>query len=307
MRWDLIKEAVQLILLLSCVSFIFLDEEPMLDATDWNGLHCLLLLFSLMAVIWENVTRARYGQFVHKDQVLLFATFSFWFFLENYFRVIVVIFCTHSLCPLEMELFDTVEIYQSVLRWVVVTTLPTVLIFSSTLFLGLMLNSAVGWARIQLLIFLSCAICVSILLNLFYMSWDLLFSGLTSANWFTDTQEFYLQPKTLLTQDHYINVQDQYVWHREKAYPFVMRFEDLLFFYIQIFILLTLIFCLLVWLSITIDLITLGENAVSYTYIGVGIKWLEHTAINISLSFAFPLLIGLRISLRTPFEFWFLA
>ena len=69
-----------------------------------------------MAVIWENVTRARYGQFVYKDQVLLFATFSFWFFIENYFRLIVIVFCFHSLMPLETDLIELVEVYQGLLR-----------------------------------------------------------------------------------------------------------------------------------------------------------------------------------------------
>lgn len=306
MRWQHLKEGFQLIALIAILGLFFFDEEPLIDASDWNALHCVLLLFSLMAVVWENVTRARYGQFIHKDQVLLFSTFSFWFFLENYFRAIVVIFCIHSLCPLEIDLLETVEVYQLVTRWLVTTILPTLVILSTTLFMALMLNASIGWARIQLLIFLSCFICISLMVNIFFMSWDLISTGMTSVNWFCECEEFYLQPKTLLTQNHYTNVQDQYDWHREKSYPFVMKFEDLLFFYIQVFNLLTLLCCLLVWLSLTIDLITLGENAVSYTYIAVGIKWLEHAALNISLSFLFPVFIGLRVSLRTPFEFWFL-
>lgn len=306
MRLNFLKEGFMLIILIALVGFFFGDEEPLLDASDWNWLHCVLLLFSFMAILWENVTRARHGQFVHKDQTLLFAAFSFWFFLENYLRVIVVIFCVHSLCPFEIELLETVEVYQMVVRWVVINVLPTAIMFTLTLCLGLLINLALGWANIQLLILLSCAICISLLLNIFYMSWDLVVNGLTGVNSFTNVGEFYLQPKTLLTQDQYLNVADQFDWHREKTQPFVMHFEDLLFFFIQVFNILTLAFCLFVWSSITIDLITTGENSVSFTYIGVGLCWLEHAAANILLSFIIPGVIGLRISLRTPFEFWFL-
>jgi len=77
----------------------------------------LLTVVCIWVVVWENIVRARYGQFVYKDQVLLFSTFSFWFALENYCRVVVIGFCFHCLTPLELELIELVEVYQTMLTW----------------------------------------------------------------------------------------------------------------------------------------------------------------------------------------------
>lgn len=307
MRASWLREGASLIALLGLTAFCFFDEEPLFDASDWNGLHCVLLLFSVMAVVWENVTRARYGQFVYKDQVLLFATFSFWFFLENYTRIIIIVFCIHSLIPLEAELFELVEVYQTLTRWVSSSILLPLCILTLTLFMALALNLTIGWGRQALLILLSSGVCVSLLLNILLMGWDLAFAGLSSMGWFTDIQPFYLQSKSTLTQDHYLNVQDQYDWHRDRVTPFVMRFEDLFVFFLQLFNLASLFFCLIVWLSLSIDLVQLGQHGVSYTYVGVGIRWLEHCLFNFSIGHVALFLVGLRVSLRTPFEFWFLV
>lgn len=95
---------------------------------------------------------------------------------------------------------------------------------------------------------------------------------MSSANWFCDTLPFYLQPKTALTYDHFLNVQDQFDWHRDRVVPHVLRFEDLFVFFLQIFNLMSLSFCLLVWLSFAFDLVQLGLHGVSYTYVGVGLR-----------------------------------
>lgn len=167
MRSHWLREGVIFLIALGVAAFCFFDEEPLFDASDWNGIHVLLLLFSAMAVIWENVTRARFGQFVYKDQVLLFATFSFWFFIENYFRLIVITFCFHSLMPLEAELIELVEVYQSLMRWVSVTLLPGLLVLTVTLSFALLLNLAIGWARLELTVFLTFALLFTLIANLF--------------------------------------------------------------------------------------------------------------------------------------------
>jgi hypothetical protein len=102
--------------------------------------HIVLFLISAMSVVWDNVIRARYGQFVYKDQVLLFSTFSFWFFLENYTRAIVMIFCFHCLTPLELELVELTEVYQS--RFVFYKAhLPLLLLLVFSFFLVTTINS----------------------------------------------------------------------------------------------------------------------------------------------------------------------
>lgn len=88
---------------------------------------------------------------------------------------------------------------------------------------------------------------------------------------------FYLQPKTSLTYDQHLNLQDQFDWHKDRSHPFVMRFEDLFVFFLQLLNLFSLVTCLVVWLSLSIDLIQLGYFGVSYTYVGVGLRCLEHT------------------------------
>lgn len=168
MRTNWLREGVAVVFLLAASAFIFFDEEPLFDASDWNGLHCALLLFSTVAVIWENITRARYGQFVYKDQVLMFSTFSFWFFLENYMRLIVIVFCTHSLVPLEAELVELVEVYQTLTRWISVGVLPSICMLTLSLFLAIMLNLAIGWGRHVLIVTLSTFICVSLVWNFFF-------------------------------------------------------------------------------------------------------------------------------------------
>lgn len=307
MRLSWLKEGFSLILILSFSAFCLFDEEPVFDASDWNVLHCVLLLFSAMAVVWENTTRARYGQFVYKDQVLLFATFSFWFFLENYFRVVVIAFCLHSLVPLEAELIELVEVHQCLTRWINIAVLTPLLWLTLSIFFAILCNLSIGWARHQFILLLSICICLILLINIIFIGWDLVFASLTSANWFCDSDSFYIQTKSAITQDHYLNVQDQYDWHKDKMHPFVMRFEDLYMFFLQLFNLLSLTFCLIVWFSLTIDLAQLGLFGVSYTYFAVGIRWLEHTFWNFLLSYFSLFFISLRISLKTPLEFWFLT
>lgn len=304
MRLQWLREGLSLVIALLLSAFCLFDEEPLFDATDWNALHCLFLLLAAMVVIWENITRARYGQFVYKDQVLLFATFSFWFFLENYIRAIVIIFFLHCLVPFEAELLELVEVNQAFLAWVSATQTPALLLLTATLLLGLLLNLSLAWARLHLLIYLATGVVLSLLVNLFLMGWDFIFAGLSGANWQKLTTTFYNQPKTSLTYDVFFNLTDQFDWHREKAYPFVMRFEDLYQFYFQLLNILTLWFCSLVWLSLLIDLCAVGQFGVSYTYVAVGLRWLEQTLYSLLCGHFTTLIISLRIALRTPFEFW---
>lgn len=306
MRVAWYKEGFVFTVLAFVVMFCFFDEEPLFDATDWNGIHVILLVLSIMVVIWENVSRARFGQFVYKDQVLTFATFSFWFFLENYFRVIVILFCFHTLTPLEADLIELVEVYQSLTRWLSVTILPAFLLMSLTLGMAVLLNLSIGWARWELHLLLVSTIILTLFVNLFFISWDLILAGLTSINWFCDVQAFYLQPKTSLTYDAILGVQDQFDWHKDRVHPFAMRFEDLFVFFLQLFNVLSLVFCLFVWLSLAIDLVQLGMFGVSYTYVGVATRWLEHVLINFSFGHIALFLTGLRVSLRTPIELWWL-
>jgi hypothetical protein len=81
--------------------------------TDLNIIHIFFLIVTLVSIVYENIIKSRYGQFLFKDQVLLFSTFSYFFFLQNYVIIVIFIFFFHSLVPLEIELFELVEIYST--------------------------------------------------------------------------------------------------------------------------------------------------------------------------------------------------
>jgi hypothetical protein len=71
-------DMLRILLLVSGSVFLLFDEEPVFDFSDWNVTHVLLFAVSLFVVIWENSMRARLGQWVYKDQVLLFASLTFY-------------------------------------------------------------------------------------------------------------------------------------------------------------------------------------------------------------------------------------
>lgn len=95
------------------VSFLSFDEEPILDLSDFNLIHVWLVVFSALVVYFDLLLRARFGQFVTKDLTSLVAAFTFMWGLENYVRILLVVFCLHNLMPLEVDLFELVELYQA--------------------------------------------------------------------------------------------------------------------------------------------------------------------------------------------------
>ncbi len=70
-------ESLSLLLVIAFTSFCIFDEEPVIDFTDWNSLHVGALVVSFSSVFFETTVRARFGQFVYKDQATLLALFSF--------------------------------------------------------------------------------------------------------------------------------------------------------------------------------------------------------------------------------------
>ena len=95
------------------VSFCSFDEEPILDMSDLNLLHVWVLTFALLITYFDLVLRARVGQYLSKDVVLVGAAFTFVWGLENYVRVLLLVFCLHNLLPLEIDLFELIEVYQT--------------------------------------------------------------------------------------------------------------------------------------------------------------------------------------------------
>lgn len=102
--------------------------------------------------------RAKVGQFLFKDQTLLFAFLTFWWQTENYARAVVIVFCLHCLTPLEVELFELTEALGASLLWAHCAILPPLLLVSIASGLGLLLNMSLNWGKRALQVFLACGV-----------------------------------------------------------------------------------------------------------------------------------------------------
>lgn len=291
--------------------FLFFDEEPLLDPTDWNIVHIVLFLISAMSVVWDNVIRARYGQFVYKDQVLLFSTFSFWFFLENYTRAIVMIFCFHCLTPLELELVELTEVYQSLLVWYTADVLPLLLLLVFSFFLVTTINSFLSWSTSRYIV-LSVFILVALLTtSLLIMLWDFVLSSMTSCMFRQNVRSYYNGGRSALGYDMTLFAEDTFDWHKSNPNSFIFRFEDSYFFFLQLFNIIALYSCTVVWLFFFFDIVvnqnssTTNTLNTSYTFTGVCIRWLDHALWCFYYSYGAIMFIGLRVTLRIAADFNF--
>ena len=88
---------------------------------------CVLVL-CVLATYFDLIYRARYGQLVAKDTSSLAAALTFTWGLENYVRLLLLVFCLHNLMPLEADLLEMAELYQAWGAWVVVEVLPGALL-----------------------------------------------------------------------------------------------------------------------------------------------------------------------------------
>jgi hypothetical protein len=59
-------------------------------------------------------------------------------------------------------------------------------------------------------------------------------AGFSSIALWEEAEVFYLQPKTALTYDRALGLGDQFEWHRERGWPYSLRFEELYFFFFQL-------------------------------------------------------------------------
>jgi len=112
MRLGSFSENLKLALVWAVLGFGIFDEEPTFDFSDWNVVQVVLLGLGLFAITWENKLRAQFGgAWVSKDQTLINATFFYIYALERYILVVLFIFFSHCLTPLESELMDSVEVF----------------------------------------------------------------------------------------------------------------------------------------------------------------------------------------------------
>jgi len=244
MRMGFFSEALVLLMLIGVISFLVFDEEPVFDFSDWNSIHVWLFAISLFVVFFELTLRSRYGQYVYKDTVTLFALFSFWFGLENYIRLLLLVFASHALTPLEIELLELVEIYQYMSSWFVAQLLSPVLCFSVLYFVLYLQNIFLMATQVRYLTYTTFVITFGLLFIFVFSAGDFLISSLSSMSMWYQNEVFYLQPKTALTYDRGLLVSDQFEWHRERTWPYAIHFEDLYFFFIQLLFIWNLACCL---------------------------------------------------------------
>jgi len=236
MRIGFFYEGLVLLSLVCIFSFLIFDEEPILDFSDWNSIHIWLFLISLFVVFFELTLRSRYGQYVFKDNVSLFALFSFWFGLENYIRLLLLVFSSHALTPLEIELMELIEVYQYMSGWLVTQVLAPTLCFGLMYFILFIQNKGLTNYQSRSLAYSTYVITLGLLFIFILTGWDFLVSSMSSMSSWYQNDVFYLQPKTALTYDRGLLINDQFEWHRERTWPYAMHFEDLYFFFFSAYV-----------------------------------------------------------------------
>lgn len=265
----------------------------------------LLLALGLFAITWENKLRAQFGGFwVSKDLTLVNAIFFYLYSLERYTLVVLVVFFSHCLTPLEAELMDSAEIFGSNLQ------ACTALLFGASAFGALVsLYATLGAAALALhrvrVGQLAVGVVLAALANAWVsVGWDLAINSLGLFN-MSQAQGLNLAHTPVsLTYNAISNTADQFDWHKEQVRPFPMRFETFYLFMIQLIFFLSLSVAVWVWGLLAVEAFTAGQRRRSVIFWGVGLRALFHS-LTTSLGFALwatgPMF---RALLHTPLEYW---
>lgn len=290
--------------ILSLIIFFFFDEEPFFDFTDWNILHILFIVICVLSIINENIVKSKYGQYVIKDKILLFSTFSYWFFLQNYVFLVIIVFCFHCLTPLEIELFEMVEVYNNLLNYSSIFFLFNILLFLLLLVLTIIINFIINWDNKFNLVFFFNIICIVVILLLILSIWDFLFNSLTATIFWNNFKSFYLNSKVSLTYDNVLFLTDQFDWHKDQTNNFIIRFEDLYMFSIAVFSILSFICYLVTWFILIKNyLLNFYFNKdLSYLFYSSCFCWLNNCIFVFNLNFIIIFFVSLRIYFKILFE-----
>lgn len=295
-----------IIFLGSCVVGVFIttDEEPFIDFTDWNIVHVIIFLFCVKVIVWDSLLRSKYGQWIYKDQVLILSTFNFWYQIENYCRIIIIGFCIHCLTPLESELVDLVDVFQNILVWYTSDILPTTLCISIIMLLIYLVNFFINWQYRRLLVLTSSFIVFLISINLLIIIWDFISSSLSNYIFQNNPKQLYIQNRTNISYNMLFQVEDMYDWHISQPQTFVFRFEDLYFFYLQLFNIVSLYSCCFIWILFLHNILN-NKLSIPYTsnlFLGICIRWTDHTFWCFLYSHIIVIFTSIRIYLRLTLE-----
>ena len=266
-----------------------------------------------MIVVSENVVRARNGQFVFKDQVLLFTTFSFWFSIENWCRVIVVAFCFHCLSPLELELVELSDSFLSLQLWYTTKLIPAFLIVVVVYVALFILNFSLNWVNLRLFLTVSCVATILLTFVFLIMLWDFILASSSGVNFSANRGLLlYNNTRSSISYDATLGVDDLFDWHMSNNSTFIFRFEDAYCFFLQLFnitALYTLVFIMFFFCVdalITQDNTSLqANNFPNFLYVGVILRWFDHVWFSLFVSHFSIFFVSLRIFLKVCSDFNF--
>ena len=169
-----------------------------------------------------------------KDLTSAAAAFTFAWGLENYVRLLLLVFCLHNLLPLEVDLLELIEAYQAWGAWFAAELAAGSLLLGLLLALAYGLNLSLGAGSAPMVAAGLLLLCLGHLGAALALAWDLAVTGLAGGASWEEAEIFYLQPKSALTYDRALGVGDLFEWHRERGWPYSVRFEDLYFFFFQL-------------------------------------------------------------------------
>lgn len=268
----------------------------------------MLLGLGLFAITWENKLRAQFGgAWVSKDQTLVNAIFFYIYSLERYCLVVLAIFFTHCLTPLESELMDSIEVFGGNLQACAALAF-TVSAVAALASLYALLGAAASALHRPRVAQVAAALVLAGLANAWVsVGWDLATNSLSLFSLSQAETLNLAHTPTSLTYNSISNTADQFDWHKEQTRPFPMRFETFYLFMIQLVFFLSLSLAVWVWGLLLLELFAVGQRRRSPAFWGVAIRCLFHS---LTTSLVFTLWsMGpvLRALLHTPLESWVLA
>lgn len=283
---------------LASVYFLFFDEEPLFDFSDWNLTHVFLLLLCSLLAYSETSLRARYGQTSETDDFVTLAAITSWVRLVNYTRLILIFFGFHYLVPLEAELVEMVEVHLLCSSWFSASLLMHLCVLSLVTVVGLTV------AQLGLTLnFASAVIClsvmvVSLLCIALLLMWDLALT-LASHPTHQGPQIFYSRSMTALTPSARPASADAADWHKPRLRTASLRFEGLTQAYLAAFLVIAFLEAALSWSLLLLGLVREGVASLTTDRVALGLLWLKNLWVVIIACWATTSIFTLRTLLRT--------
>lgn len=148
--------------------------------------------------------------------------------------VIVVVFCSHCLSPLETELVENIEVFSGNLQSCALLAFRLGVVGALTCLYGTLGAMADSLNRVRLGQ-LCAALVLAILTQAWVVvGWDLATNSLSLFNLDQARALSLAHTPNSLTYNSVASASDQFDWHKEQTRPFMMRFETLYLFCIQL-------------------------------------------------------------------------